>query len=86
MRAPLTKRQRALKERKAMKAMRDILYKYELEKDADKLGRVVQDMMDLACMTQKDIDFYKLKGTLTQYRDIVKQETGLFPEDYRRAS
>lgn len=78
-----TKRQRALKEQKAMKAMRVLLCKYNLEEDADRLGRSVQDLDDLACINQKIVDDYKLKGTVAQYMDIVKQETGKFPEGYK---
>ena len=69
-----TKRQRDLKEQKAMKAMRVLLSKYNLEEDADRLGRSVQDLDDLACIDQEIVDFYKLKGTVAQYMDIVKQE------------
>ena len=69
-----TKRQRDLKEQKAMKAMRVLLSKYNLEEDADKLGRCVQDLDDIACIDQKIVDFYKLKGTVAEYMYIVKQE------------
>ena len=69
-----TKRQRALKEQEAMKAMRVLLRKYNLEEDADKMGRCARDLNDLACIDQEIVDFYKLKGTVAQYMDIVKQE------------
>lgn len=56
------------------KAMRVLLSKYNLEEDADKLGRCVQDLDDIACIDQKIVDVYKLKGTVAEYMDIVEQE------------
>ncbi len=76
----MTKRTRALKEQKAMKAMKALLRKYNLEEDADKFGACVQDIIDIACINQKTVDLYNLKGTVAQYMDIVRNETGKEPE------
>ncbi len=76
----MTKRTRALKEQKAMKAMKILLRKYDLEEDADKFGFRVQDIEDIACVNQKIVDSLNLKGTVAQYMDIVRNETGKEPE------
>ena len=76
----MTKRTRVLKEQKNMKAMKVLLRKYNLEEDADKFGCRVQDIEDIACVTQKDVDLLNLKGTVAQYMDIVRNETGKEPE------
>jgi hypothetical protein len=76
----MTKRTRALKEQKAMKAMKVLLRKYNLEEDADKFGACVQNIIDIACITQSSVEYFKLKGTVAQYMDIVRNETGKEPE------
>jgi len=76
----MTKRTQTLKEQKAMKAMKVLLRKYNLEEDADKLGFRVQDIEDIACVNQKIVDSLNLKGTVAQYMDIVRNETGKEPE------
>ena len=72
----LTERQRALKEQKAMKAVRVLLSKNNLEEVADKLGRHVQYLQDIAYIDQEIVDSFELKGTVTEYMHIIKQETG----------
>ena len=79
----LTERQRALKEQKAMKTVRVLLSKYNLEEDADKLGRFVLDLDDIAHINQKIVDDFKLKGSVAEYMHIIKQETGKDAEVYK---
>jgi hypothetical protein len=69
-----------MKEQKAMKAMKALLCKYNLEEDADKLGASVQSLEDIAFVTQDTVEYFKLKGTVAQYMDIVRNETGKEPE------
>jgi hypothetical protein len=73
----MTKRTRVLKEQKAMKVL---LRKYNLEEDADKLGTSVKTLEDIAFVTQDTVEYFKLKGTVAQYMDIVRNETGKEPE------
>ena len=75
----MTKRTLDLKEQKAMKAMKVLLRKYNLEEDADKFGFRVQDIEDLACVNQEIVDSLNLKGTVVQYMDIFMKETGQEP-------
>ncbi len=79
----LTERQRALKEQKAMKAVRVLLSKYNLEEDADKLGCHVQHLEDIAYIDQEIVDSFELKGTVAEYMHIIKQETGKDVEVYK---
>jgi hypothetical protein len=79
----LTERQRALKEQKAMKVVRVLLSKYNLEEDADKLGHHVQYLQDIVHIDQEFVDSFKLKGTVAEYMHIIKQETGKDVEDYK---
>ncbi len=75
----MTTRTLALKEQKAMKAMKVLLRKYNLEEDADKFGFRVQDIEDIACVNQNIVDSLNLKGTVAQYMDIFLKETGQEP-------
>ena len=60
--------------------MKNLLCKYDLEEDADKLGTSVQTLEDIAFVTQDTVEYFKLKGTVAQYMDIVRNETGKEPE------
>ena len=72
-----------LKEQEAMKTMKNLLRKYDLEEDADKLGASAQTLEHLAHITQESVEFFNLKGTVAQYMDIVRKETGKDPEAYK---
>ena len=67
-----------------MKVMRVLLSKYNLEEDADKLGCSVQTINDIGYINQKRVDSLKLKGTVAQYMDIFKKETGKYPASYKK--
>ena len=67
-----------------MNAMRVLLKKYNLEEDADKLGSQLQTIRDIGCINQEDVNSYKLKGSVAQYMDIFKQETGKYPASYNK--
>ncbi len=60
--------------------MKVLLRKYNLEEDADKLGTSVKTLEDIAFVTQDTVEYFKLKGTVAQYMDIVRNETGKEPE------
>jgi hypothetical protein len=68
------------KEQETLKTIKDLLRKYDLEEDADKLGTSVQDIVDIACITQCTVEYFNLKGTVAQYMHIVRNETGKEPE------
>ena len=53
--------------------MKVLLRKYNLEEDADKLGTCVQDIIDIAYITQDTVEYFKLKGTVAQYM-VAAQE------------
>ncbi len=72
-----------MKEQKAMKAMKALLCKYNLEEDADKLGTSVQTLEHIAHVTQDTVEYFNLKGTVAQYMDIVRNETGKDPAAYK---
>ena len=66
-----------------MKTMKVLLRKYNLEEDADKLGTCVQDLEDIAWIDQDTVEYFNLKGSVAQYMDIIRNETGKDPEAYR---
>ena len=64
--------------------MRVLLSKYNLEEDADKLGPQLQTIRDLGYINQRWVNSFKLKGSVAQYMDIFKQETGKYPAGYNK--
>jgi len=64
------------------KTMRVLLSKYNLEEDADKLGTGLQTIRGIGMIDQDIVNKYKLQGTVAQYMDIFKQETGKYPAGY----
>ena len=71
----LTKRQRAIRDKKKKEAMRVILCKYDLEDDLDKVWALgVRRLRDISYMKKEDVIDCKLKGTLAEYKHIYRQE------------
>lgn len=66
--------------------MKDVLRKYKLEEDLDKAWDLgLHSLFGIPWMNQQDIIDSNLKGTLSDYMDIFKKETGKDPEAYKEA-
>ena len=82
----MTKRTRALRDMKMKQAMKDVLRKYNLVEDLDKAWDLgLRNVFGIPWMNQQDIIDSNLKGTLSDYMDIFKKETGKDPEAYKEA-
>ncbi len=82
----MTKRTRALRLLKKKKIMKDVLRKYNLEEDLDKVWDLgLHNLTGIPWMEQQDIIDCNLKGILSDYMDIFKKETGKDPEAYKEA-
>ena len=82
----MTKRTRALRDMKMKQVMKDVLRKYNLVEDLDKAWDLgLHNLFGIPWMNQQDIIDSNLKGTLSDYMDIFKKETGKDPEAYKEA-